>query len=102
MKSQFRGLFFLDSKIAKLISHKICAVGKMVKFPHCIYFQHPLVKKFSDDLTKNPWDPDTFSELCANGMKKQDSDLIKYCDEVSAKEWRILLDYCNNKANNAN
>ena len=65
-------------------------------------FQHPLVKKFSDDLTKNPWDPDTFSELCANGMKKQDSDLIKYCDEVSAKEWRILLDYCNNKANNAN
>ena len=92
----------MDSKIAKLISRKICLVAKLLNLHTVFIFQHPLVKKFSDDLTKNSWDPDTFSELCANGMKKQDSDLIKYCDEVSAKEWRILLDYCNNKANNAN
>ena len=58
-----------------------------------------MVKEFVDKLKINDWDPEIFSDLCASALKSKDQDLVKFCDNLSTKEWQILLDFCNNKAN---
>ena len=61
--------------------------------------QNSVVKNFSNDLKKNDWDPDTFSDLCASALKMKDQELLNFCNTVSAFEWKLLLDHCNSVTN---
>lgn len=60
------------------------------KFP-----QHQVVTQFQQDLQGSQWDPDVFSDLCASALKSEDEQLKQYCNNLAAKEWKILLDHCN-------
>ena len=59
------------------------------------YSEQPMVKIFSNDLTENKWDPETFSDLCANALEMKDVQLLQFCDKVTQFEWKLLLDHCN-------
>jgi hypothetical protein len=50
-------------------------------------------------MSGSSWNPDNFSELCATALKSKDAILVEFCDKVTAMEWRLLLDHCNDKVN---
>lgn len=62
----------------------------------------PLVKTFASDLRDKQWNPDTFSDMCAEALTKRDSNLITFCNKVTQMEWRLLLDHCNGIVNSYN
>ena len=59
------------------------------------------VGKFVANIKKNGWDPEMFNALCAQALRDKDVVLIEYCNELHAKEWRILMDKCNSIVNPA-
>ena len=80
-------LHSLHSSLVKDKTLRIAAAGD--------YSEHPVLKIFSNDLTKNEWDPETFSDLCANALEMKDLQLLQFCDKVTQFEWKLLLDHCN-------
>jgi hypothetical protein len=65
------------------------------------YQSNDTVDQFSKLLVMSgsSWNPDNFSELCATALKSKDAILVEFCDKVTAMEWRLLLDHCNDKVN---
>ena len=61
-----------------------------------------LIQDFMGYISKNDWNPDIFSDLCASALKTKDQNLIGFCNELSGKEWQILMDSCNSNANPEN
>ena len=66
--------------------------------------EHKIVNEFLGHLTKNDGDPDVFTDLCASALKtkNQDLELYEFCSDLSGKEWKILLEYCNETTNPVN
>ena len=66
--------------------------------------EHKIVNEFLGHLTKNDWNPDVFTDLCASALKtkNQDLELYEFCSDLSGKEWKILLEYCNETTNPVN
>ena len=63
------------------------------------------VASFLDQIkgNENVWHPDVFSDLCANALtSREDEDMMKFCNELSGKEWQLLMDHCNAKTNPEN
>ena len=60
--------------------------------------------EFLGHLSENDWNPDLFTDLCASSLKtkKEDIKLYEFCSELSGKEWKILMEHCNDKTNPAN
>jgi len=63
--------------------------------------EHKIINDFLDHLSKNQWNPDVFSDLCASALKtkNQDLELFNFCNDLSGKEWNILMEYCNKTTN---
>ena len=63
--------------------------------------EHKIINDFLDHLSKNQWNPDVFSDLCASALKtkNQDLELFNFCNDLSGKEWNILMEYCNQTTN---
>ena len=66
--------------------------------------EHKIVNEFLGHLSKNDWNPDVFTDLCASALKtkNQDLELYEFCSDLSGKEWKILLEYCNETTNPVN
>jgi len=66
--------------------------------------EHKIVNEFLGHLSENDWNPDVFTDLCASALKtkNQDLELYDFCSDLSGKEWKILLEYCNETTNPVN
>ena len=66
--------------------------------------EHKIVNEFLGHLSENDWNPDVFTDLCASALKtkNQDLELYEFCSDLSGKEWKILLEYCNETTNPVN
>jgi len=66
--------------------------------------QHKIVNEFLDQLSENDWNPDVFTDLCASALKtkNEDMELYEFCSDLSGKEWKILMNYCNDTTNPIN
>ena len=61
--------------------------------------KHKVVQEFQESLSKQTWHPDVFTDLCNLALDSKDQELIDYCDQISAKEWSILMQFINAKVN---
>ena len=88
----------------KTAYHPLYEAVKNESMEMCLkdYAKNKVVNDFVDQVKANVWDPVVFSDLCANALKSGDENLMKFCNELSGKEWQLLMDYCNSKANPVN
>jgi len=64
------------------------------------FTQSPTVKSFFHELSNGQsWHPDAFSDLCEIALESKDKELIDFCNKLSGREWKLLMDRCNGVVN---
>jgi len=69
---------------------------EVLKMDPSKFAQSPTVKSFFDELSNGQsWHPDAFSDLCEVALESKDADIIDFCNKLSGREWKLLMDRCN-------